>query len=91
MIYLIINFQKYVGIKNAQLFAFDSFQGLPETSKQEDGVFEKGTFNTAIEEFTSLVKKKSGLKLDNTKKDQTKTKKQHETIIGNTREVNFRH
>ena len=57
---------KYLGIKNAQLFAFDSFQGLPETSKQEDGVFEKGTFNTAIEEFTSLVKKKSGLKLDNT-------------------------
>ena len=55
---------KYLEIKNAQLFAFDSFQGLPTTTKQEDGVFEEGTFRTAIEEFTRLVKKYSGLKLD---------------------------
>lgn len=54
----------YLNIKDAQLFAFDSFQGLPSTIKEEDGVFEKGEFHTAIEEFTRLVKKHSGLKLD---------------------------
>ena len=53
----------YLKIKDAQLFAFDSFQGLPETSKKDDGYFESGSFFTPKNEFLRLVKRYSGLKL----------------------------
>jgi len=55
---------RYLEMKESHLFAFDSFRGLPETSKEEDGWFQEGTFKTATEEFIHLVKKYSGLSLD---------------------------
>jgi len=44
-------------------FAFDSFAGLPETQKNEDGIFKSGTFNTTKKDFIQIVKKKSGILL----------------------------
>ena len=44
-------------------FAFDSFEGLPETLKNEDGIFKSGTFNTAKKDFVEIVKKRSGVLL----------------------------
>jgi len=55
---------KYLKIKDAQFYAFDSFKGLPETNSNDDGFFKKGTFLTPIDDFVSLVKKMSGLKID---------------------------
>lgn len=44
-------------------YAFDSFEGLPETSKEEDGYFSSGTFNTKKEDFVKIVKNKTGILL----------------------------
>jgi O-methyltransferase len=41
-------------------YAFDSFEGLPETDPQVDGIFETGTFLTTEDEFKRLVRKKAG-------------------------------
>jgi len=54
----------YLKMEDAQLFAFDSFQGLPETSKSDDGCFEKGEYFTPVDSFIRLVKSQSGLKLN---------------------------
>lgn len=47
-----------------QNFAFDSFSGLPETIKSEDGIFKSGTFNTSKKDFIKIVKQKSGVLLE---------------------------
>ena len=52
---------KYLKIDQFELYAFDSFEGLPDTIKEEDGYFEGGTFSTSISEFLYLVKKQTGL------------------------------
>jgi len=45
------------------LYAFDSFQGLPETKKEEDGFFESGSFFTAADEFKKIIKSKTGISM----------------------------
>ncbi len=60
----IINAAKYLNISNTEFFAFDSFEGLPETNKNEDGIFETGTFHTTKSNFKKIIKKKTGVKLD---------------------------
>lgn len=52
---------KYLKIDQFELYAFDSFEGLPDTIKEEDGYFEGGTFSTSISEFLYLVKKQTGI------------------------------
>jgi len=47
-----------------KFYAFDSFQGLPTTDANEDGIFQTGTFNTPIEEFLTKVFKKTGYRLN---------------------------
>ena len=50
---------KELGIfDECEFFAFDSFEGLPETTK-DDGIFKKGTFSTGVNEFKSAVKKQA--------------------------------
>ena len=49
---------------NFEFFAFDSFQGLPETTKEEDGIFEKGQYNTSRRRFLSLVRAQTKKDLD---------------------------
>jgi len=53
----------YLKLDNFQCFAFDSFEGLPPTNK-EDGYFQGGTFCTSKDDFISLVKSYSGYSLD---------------------------
>ncbi|MDA9608773.1 TylF/MycF family methyltransferase [SAR86 cluster bacterium] len=58
-----INSSNFLGVDDCQFFAFDSFQGLPETNSQ-DGYFEEGTFHTDKEEFKKIVKKNTGCELN---------------------------
>lgn len=55
---------RYLNMKDAQFFAFDSFQGLPDTNHEEDGYFKSGTFATGVNQFHRLVRRLSGLSLD---------------------------
>ena len=55
---------RYLKMIDARFFAFDSFQGLPETNHAEDGYFQSGTFATGVDEFVRLVRGLSGLSLD---------------------------
>lgn len=55
---------KFLGMSNAEFYAFDSFEGLPETSLEDDGCFKTGTFCTARNDFVRIVQKKAGLRLD---------------------------
>lgn len=47
-----------------KFFAFDSFQGLPDTNTEDDGIFEKGSFNTGRLDFLNLVRAQTKKKLD---------------------------
>ena len=39
-------------------YAFDSFEGLPETNKDEDGIFRAGSFCTKLDQFRKIIKKR---------------------------------
>ena len=54
-----VNAVSYLGMQNFQFHAFDSFEGLPETS-DEDGFFKTGTFDTSESDFVSIVKRRTG-------------------------------
>ena len=54
-----MNASKLLKMKNFKSFAFDSFQGLPETD-DEDGYFKKGTFHTSEEKFKNIIKQSTG-------------------------------
>ena len=38
-----------------KIYGFDSFEGLPKTSKEEDGYFEGGTFYTGLESSENFL------------------------------------
>lgn len=59
-----VNAANYVGLEDASFFAFDSFAGLPQTSSAEDGIFKKGEYSTSIKDFKEIIKKRTGLVLD---------------------------
>jgi O-methyltransferase len=44
-------------------YAFDSFEGLPETNKVEDGIFKAGSFSTSLSKFKKIVKKRTKVEL----------------------------
>ncbi|MDC0309244.1 hypothetical protein OAL72_00685 [bacterium] len=46
-----INASRYFRMENAEFFAFDSFEGLPQTNETEDGYFQEGTFCTFGQSF----------------------------------------
>lgn len=58
-----VNASRYLRMENAEFFAFDSFEGLPQTNETEDGVFKVGTYCTSRKEFVRIVKQKTGLEL----------------------------
>ena len=60
-----INSANYLGMSNMEFYAFDSFEGLPDTNKKEDGHFQAGTFSTSRTEFLGIVRKKTGIELSN--------------------------
>ena len=55
---------KYLKMKDMEFYAFDSFEGLPETVTTVDGYFVKGTYATPIDDFKSKVRKLSGLDIE---------------------------
>ena len=60
----VINAANYLGLPNVEYYAFDSFQGLPETNKDMDGYFEAGTFATSLSRFKKIIKKNTGIKIN---------------------------
>tara|TARA_B110000003_G_scaffold238652_1_gene244342 strand:+ start:3976 stop:4719 length:744 start_codon:yes stop_codon:yes gene_type:complete len=60
-----INSSKYLKLNDAMFYAFDSFEGLPETNQKVDGFFQTGTFSTSLTKFKQIVKSRTGLKLSN--------------------------
>ena len=56
-----INSSKYLNLFPFKAYAFDSFEGLPETNEKLDGYFESGTFCTSRADFVDIVRKKTGL------------------------------
>lgn len=54
---------QHLGLNDAQFYAFDSFQGLPQVNIEEDGTFKTGEYNTSREEFIRVLKKQSGFNL----------------------------
>lgn len=44
-------------------YAFDSFEGLPDTNKIEDGIFKAGSFSTSLSKFKEIVKKRTNVDL----------------------------
>jgi hypothetical protein len=60
-----INAARYFKMNNCEFFAFDSFEGLPQTIEAEDGVFKTGEFTTSKKEFIKIIKKKTNLNENN--------------------------
>ncbi len=56
----VVNASEYLRMDSMKFYAFDSFEGLPNTSSVEDGVFQTGEFSTPISKFKELVKKRTG-------------------------------
>ena len=54
---------RYLKMSDMEFYAFDSFEGLPEVIKEEDGFFKSSSFSTNMPDFLSIVKKNSGLDL----------------------------
>lgn len=55
-----INSAQYVNLMSFKAYAFDSFEGLPETNEKLDGYFESGTFCTNRADFEKIVRKQTG-------------------------------
>ena len=51
---------KYLKMDQFELYAFDSFEGLPNTSKEEDGYFEGELFYQCFR-ISLFAKKQTGL------------------------------
>ena len=49
-------------LENTRFYAFDSFEGLPETT-DDDGIFESGTFLTGIVDFKKALEKQASYKI----------------------------
>jgi len=58
-----VNSANYLGMRNMEFYAFDSFEGLPDTNEVEDGFFKAGTFSMSRAEFVSIVRRKTGVRL----------------------------
>ena len=59
-----VNAANYLGLEEAKFFAFDSFEGLPKTEVETDGIFQEGEFSTSVKEFKKIIKNRTGLQLD---------------------------
>lgn len=53
---------RHLGV-DLDAYAFDSFQGLPETDPEEDGYFQTGTFATSRDAFERRVRRLAGVRL----------------------------
>jgi len=60
----VIRAANFLGMKDMEFYAFDSFQGLPKTEADVDGIFVEGEFHTSLPTFLSNVRQYSGKELD---------------------------
>ncbi len=58
-----VNAARFLGMDDAEFFAFDSFEGLPATVQEDDGYFEGGSFATSRDDFVRIVQQKTGKRL----------------------------
>ncbi len=58
-----VNAAAYFSMNNAKFYAFDSFEGLPQTDSKDDGFFQTGTFCTSRNDFIKIVRQKTGVHL----------------------------
>ena len=56
-----VNAARYLDMKETEFYAFDSFEGLPQTDKEEDGIFQTGDFSTSESDFRKIIKRKTFL------------------------------
>ena len=56
-----INASKYLKLNNFQFYAFDSFQGLPRTTKEDGSFFKTGEYFTSKKTFLNIIKKNTGI------------------------------
>ncbi len=49
-------------LQNTEFYAFDSFEGLPQTN-DDDGIFKAGTFSTGIADFKKALQKQASYKI----------------------------
>lgn len=59
-----IRASKLLELSEFKFYAFDSFEGLPETNDKIDGYFKTGTYKTAINDFKRKVLENSGVLID---------------------------
>ena len=59
-----VNAAKYFNMMDAEFFAFDSFEGLPTTNAEEDGIFQTGGFCPSKSDFMKIIKQKTGVDLN---------------------------
>jgi len=56
-----INSSKFLKLKNFKFYAFDSFQGLPNTLKEDGSFFKTGEYYTSKKTFLNIIKKNTGI------------------------------
>jgi O-methyltransferase len=54
----------FLNLSDFKFYAFDSFEGLPETNEKIDGYFKTGTYKTVISDFKKKVLENSGVEID---------------------------
>lgn len=61
---IILNSLEYFKMSSRRLHAFDSFQGLPNSISDDEPYFKPGMFATSLSDFLSIVKSKTGKKIN---------------------------
>lgn len=60
----VVRAANYFRMDQMKFYAFDSFEGLPKTEINADGVFQTGEFSTPVQDFINKVKRGTGTILE---------------------------
>lgn len=58
-----INSSKFLNLNDFKFYAFDSFQGLPTTKKEDGSFFKMGEFFTSKKTFLNIIARNTGINL----------------------------
>ncbi len=58
-----INSAKFLKLNELKFYAFDSFQGLPTTKKEDGSFFKSGEYFTSKNTFLNIIKRNTGINL----------------------------
>jgi hypothetical protein len=56
-----INSSKFLNLNNFKFYAFDSFQGLPKTTKEDGSFFKTGEYYTSKKTFLNIIRRNTGV------------------------------